>query len=104
MAVNHKHFNDQLHHGRKLRRALEQFEEGRQGLIDQLGIIEQMRDGDGSVAAHYAYATTKYGCASDADMKAIYDDLKAAITDRINTNASVSNVKVALDLLSLRFA
>lgn len=102
MAVSHKHFSDQISHGRMLRRALDQFQEGREGLNDFLAIVEQMRDGDGSSAAHYAYATSKYGCASDADMKAIYDDIKV-VMDKLNSNASQTQIKAVLDILAVRF-
>lgn len=103
MAVAHVNFNDQTHHGRQLRRGLQQIEEGRQNLNAVLGIIEQMRDGDGSVASHYAYATVKFGCTNDADTKKLYDDLKV-VMDKLNTNASVTQVKAVLDILAVRFA
>lgn len=102
MPVQHVNFNDQLPHGRLLRMGLQYIEEGREALNDVLGVIEQMRDGDGSAAAHYAYATVKFGCSNDADMKKLYDDLKV-VMDKLNSNTAQTNIKTVLDLLAVRF-
>jgi hypothetical protein len=92
MAFNHISFNDQTQYGRILRRAVNMAEEADDALNDVVDMMTQMRDGDGTVASHYAECTARMGFASDAKAKDCYDLLKAA-SDDISTNASVVNVK-----------
>ena len=95
MAVSHITFNDQLQHGRLLRRGLTQFEEGLETLNDLKAFLDQAKDGDGSDAAHFTYATLKMGTTSDAQTKALYDEL-ASLLFKLNTNSSVTDVNAAL--------
>lgn len=95
MAVNHIAFNDQTNHGRILRRALQHVEEGLKELNDLLATMQQMIDGDGSQAAHFTYATEKFGFGSDAITKAAWDELNS-LASKLNTNANVSDVNAAL--------
>lgn len=95
MAVSHLSFNDQLTHGRLLRASLNKLEEGLEELNDTLATMTLMIDGDGSQAAHFTYATTKFGFSSDANTKAAYDELNS-LAAKLTTDASVSNVNAAL--------
>lgn len=78
MASTHIHFNDQTQYGRMLRRMLDQAEESDDAMPDLLSVMEQMRDGDGSQAVHYAEVTSRFGFASDDKAKAAYDELASA--------------------------
>ena len=95
MAFTHVYFNDQIHHGRLLRRALQQLEEGLESLNDIFSALNHMKDGDGSQAAHFARATTLLGFPDDATTKAAYDELNS-LQAKLNTNASVTDVNAAL--------
>lgn len=95
MAVNHISFNDQTQHGRVLRRGLQQLEEAIENLNDVLATTATMIDGDGSQAAHFAYATAKFGFDNDAATKAAWDELNSLMF-KLNTNDSVSSVNAAL--------
>lgn len=95
MAVSHLSFNDQLTHGRILRSSINKLEEGLEELQDVLATMALMLDGDGSQAAHFAYATTKFGFSSDANAKAAYDELNS-LSAKLTTDASVSNVNAAM--------
>ena len=98
MAFAHIHFNDQTQYGRKLRRFLDQAEESDDAAPELLSVMEQMRDGDGSSAAHYAEVTTRFGFATDAKAKAAYDEL-ASYWSKISGNGSVQDVRAARDQL-----
>jgi hypothetical protein len=95
MAVAHISFNDQLTHGRMIRRALQSLEEGTDTLNDLMGVLATMIDGDGSQAAHFTYMTTKCGFASDAGAKAGYDEL-ASLKFKLSTDTSQTDVNAAL--------
>ena len=95
MAVAHIYFNDQSQYGRLIRRALQMTEDGLDNLNDVLGVMGFMIDGDGSLAAHFSYATTKFGFGSDADTKAAYEELQS-LAFKLNTNSSVTDVNAAL--------
>jgi hypothetical protein len=95
MAVTHLTFNDQLPHGRLLRRGLSQLEEGLDNLNDTKASMALMIDGDGTQAAHFTYLTAKYGFSSDADAKAAWDELNSLLF-KLNTNASVTDVAAAI--------
>ena len=95
MATTHLAFNDQLTHGRMLRRGLDQLEEGREGINDVLASMTTMIDGDGSSAAHFTLATAKFGFPTDAAAKAAWDELNS-LAAKFNTDASVSSVQSAL--------
>jgi len=98
MAFNHIHFNDQTQYGRLLRRAVQMSEEADDLLTDVRDAMIQMRDGDGSQAAHYAEVTARFGFASDAKAKAAFDELDSAYS-KTSGNGSVSNVRAARDQL-----
>ena len=98
MAFAHIHFNDQLQYGRSLRRMLQMMEESDDLVADVRDVMIQMRDGDGSVATHYAECTTRFGFASDASAKAAFDELDSAYS-KTSGDGSVSNVRAARDQL-----
>lgn len=98
MAFAHIHFNDQLAYGRMLRRMLQMSEEADDLMKDVRDVMIQMRDGDGSQAAHYAEVTSKFGFASDAKAKAAFDELDSAYS-KTSGDGSVSNVRAARDQL-----
>jgi len=95
MAVNHIAFNDQTTHGRLLRRALQQQEEGLQNLNEVIATMALMIDGDGSDATHFAYATPKFGFTNDAAAKAAWDELNS-LAGKLNTDGSVTFVNAAM--------
>lgn len=94
MAFSHIHFDDQTQYGRKLRRVLQLMEESDDLLTDVRDVMIQMRDGDGSAAAHYAECTTKFGFASDDKAKAAFDELDSCYS-KTSGDDSVSNVRAA---------
>ena len=95
MAVSHVTFNDQLQHGRLMRRGLQLLEEGIETLNDLKAFLDQAKDGDGSQAAHFTYATAKMGTTSDSQTKALYDEL-ASLLFKLNTDSSVTDVHAAM--------
>ena len=98
MAFNHIHFNDQTQYGRQLRRMLQLMEEGDDLMRDVRDCMIQMRDGDGSVATHYAEVTTRYGFVNDDQAKAAFDELDSAFA-KTSGDGSVTNVRAARDQL-----
>ena len=98
MAFQHIHFNDQTQYGRQLRRFLDMAEESDDIMTDVRDVMIQMRDGDGSQAAHYAEVTSKFGFASDAKSKEAFEELDSAYS-KTSGNGSVSNVRSARDQL-----
>ena len=102
MAVQHIAFNDQLPHGRMLRRSLQQMEEGMEGLRSSLATLATMIDGDGTVADHFAYTLGKFGFSDVATAKAAYDEL-LALRAKLSTNAQVTQVGSALTNAFNRF-
>jgi hypothetical protein len=98
MAFNHIHFNDQTQYGRSLRRMLQMMEEADDLMKDVRDVMIQMRDGDGSDAAHYAEVTTRFGFVSNAKAKEAFDELDSAYS-KTSGDGSVSNVRAARDQL-----
>jgi len=98
MAFNHIHFDDQTQYGRKLRSMLNKSEQADDEMIDVRDVMIQMRDGDGSVASHYAEVTTRFGFATDDKAKACFDELDSAYS-KTSGNAEVTNVRAARDQL-----
>ncbi len=96
MAFQHIHFNDQTQYGRLLRRMVQMSEESDDLMTDVRDMMIQMRDGDGSQAAHYAECTARFGFISDAQAKACFDELDSAYS-KTSGNGSVSNVRAARD-------
>lgn len=102
MATAHINFNDQINHGRDLRRCLTQMEESHAALDDILLVMAQMLDGDGSQDAHFPYITAKFGFDSDAKARAAWGELQS-LASKFNTDASVSSVKAAMAQAFARF-
>lgn len=98
MAFNHIYFNDQTQFGRKLRRLVQLLEESDDLFADVRDVMLQMRDGDGSDAAHYAEVTARFGFDSNAKAKAAFDELDSAYS-KTSGNGSVDNVRAARDQL-----
>lgn len=96
--ANHLYFNDQSEYGRKLRRALNLMEEADDLFTDVRDVMIQMRDGDGSQAAHYAGVTAKFGFDTDAKAKAAFDEIDSAYS-KTRGNGQVSDVRAARDQL-----
>lgn len=98
MAFQHIHFNDQTTYGRMLRRMLSQAEQSDDLMRDVRDVMIQMRDGDGSDAAHYAELVTRFGFASNAKAKEAFDELDSAYS-KTSGDGSVSFVRAARDQL-----
>lgn len=98
MAFNHIHFNDQTQYGRQLRRMLQMSEESDEAMKDVRDLMIQMRDGDGSDAAHYAECVTRFGFTSNAKAKEAFDELDSAYS-KISGDGNVSSVRAARDQL-----
>jgi hypothetical protein len=98
MAFQHIHFNDQNQYGRTLRRMLQMSEEADELMADVRDCMIQMRDGDGSVATHYAECTARYGFVNDEAAKACFDEIDSAYS-KISGDGSVSSVRSARDQL-----
>lgn len=99
MATPHLPFNDQLPHGRLLRRALQQSEESDENWPDILATMVNMCEGgDPGNAANFTEMTAKYGFDSNADSKLAYDEI-ASMYSKISGNGSVDNVRAARDQL-----
>lgn len=98
MAFNHIYFNDQSQFGRKLRRLVQLLEESDDLFADVRDVMIQMRDGDGSDAAHYAEVTARFGFDTNAKAKAAFDELDSAYS-KTSGNGSVDNVRAARDQL-----
>ena len=92
---NHLEFNDQISHGRDLRRCLQQMEESHKSLDDILLVMAQALNGDGSQDAHFDEIATLYGFASTAKAHAAWSELQS-LASKFNTDASVSSVKAAM--------
>lgn len=98
MAFQHIYFNDQTSYGRQFRRMLQMSEEADDLMKDVRDVMIQMRDGDGSQAAHYAEVTARFGFDSDAKSKAAFEELDSALS-KTSGDGSVSNVRAARDQL-----
>lgn len=95
MAVQHIGYTTSSPKGDKLRVMLLHGEDFIDQLNDLVGSMQLMIDGDGSQAAHFAYMTTEFGFDSDTVAKAAWEEL-LSVQGKLNTDASVSNVKAAL--------
>ena len=98
MAANHIHFNDNSKYGAMLRKLLTFIEQGDDLFVDVRDVMIQMRDGDGSSAAHYALVQQYFGFENDAAAKAAFEELDSAFA-KTSGNGSVSNVRAARDQL-----
>jgi hypothetical protein len=95
MAMLHIQFNDQLQHGRYLRRGLQMMEEGRETLIKAKDVMATMMNGDGTLAAHFTEVTSRFGFTDDTTSKAAWDELNSALS-KFTTDAQVTSVQSAL--------
>jgi hypothetical protein len=95
MAVAHIDFNHGSPHGSLLHSGLSGLENALANLNEIKATMQLMIDGDGSQAAHFTYATDKFGFASDAVAKAAWDELNSVLF-KLNTNSSVTDVNAAL--------
>jgi hypothetical protein len=98
VAFNHIHFNDQTQYGRLLRRMLQMSEEADDLMKDVRDVMIQMRDGDGTDAAHYAEVTSRFGFVSNIKAKEAFDELDSAYS-KTSGDGSVSFVRAARDQL-----
>ncbi len=87
--------------GASMVQALRSIEDARESLVRHRLTMIQMRDGDGSDAAHYATVTTEYGFATNADSKAAFDELDSCLA-KLTTDSSVSSVDAAMRQLFSR--
>lgn len=99
---SHYQFDDQLSHGRQLRRCLDQMEESHTSLDDLIAVMQQMLNGDGSQDAHFDEIATAFGFATTAKAHAAWSEL-LSLQGKFNTDASVSSVKSALAQAFARF-
>lgn len=100
MAFTHIYFNDQLPHGRMLRRMLQQAEESDDLMKDIRDAMIQMRDGadNGADPSNYAEVTTRFGFASNTKAREAFLELDSAYS-KTSGDGSVSNVRAARDQL-----
>ncbi len=98
MAFQHIHFNNLTSYSNSLRRMLDKCEQGDDEMADVRDCMIQMRDGDGSLASHYAEVTARYGFVNDAAAKAAFDEIDSAYS-KTSGNGSVTNVRAARDQL-----
>lgn len=96
MAFTKIHFNDGLPHGRLLRTALTDLENGCDGLNHVVAALALMVDGDGSSATHFDEVMTRLGTPTTAVAKALYDELQA-LRFKLNTDTSVTDVLAAIN-------
>lgn len=81
MAANFIDFDRQSDVGRQIARGLQLIREGREALSNARAILIQMRDGDGSDAAHYDLVAIEVGyqaadfASANAAAKASFDEL-----------------------------
>lgn len=91
----HHNFNDQLPHGRMLRRWLNGIETVIDDGPDVLAVMTQMLAGnDGSQDAHFATIATRFGFATNADAKAAWDEINSA-NFKYQTDSEVTAVNAA---------
>lgn len=94
MAISHVQFDDQTQHGRILRRALSQLEDGLDLLNKIRDTMTMMVDGDGSQAAMFTEVVTRFGFANTTNAKAAWDELNSLLF-KFNTDADVTFVHAA---------
>lgn len=83
MATTLVDFDRQTEVGRKIARCLQMVREGRDVLRDTLAVMDEMKDGDGSQASHFALLASEGGfqqggyASASAAAKASYDELNS---------------------------
>jgi hypothetical protein len=95
MAIAHLYFQDNLPHGRKLRAALTQQENGYLELLEIMATMQLMIDGDGSQASQFGAVMTRFGFETLETAKAGWDELNSW-KSKITTDGSVSFVNAAM--------
>lgn len=88
---------------RPIVRYLQQLRDARDGLVNQLAVLTQYRNGDGSSATHYSLLAVAGefvagGDYADANAaaKASFDEL-SSLVGKLTTNSSVSDMLAALN-------
>ena len=101
MAANFIELDKATDRGRGLTRGLQMIREGLELLVHERDVMIQMRDGDGSQAAHYDVLASEAGyiandyADANAAAKASFDELDSLLA-KLNTDGSVSFVKAAI--------
>ncbi len=101
MAANYIEFNHLVDPGRSIARGLQMIREGIRTLTDARAIILQMRDGDGSDAAHYDLVASELGvqagdyASANAAAQALFNEIDS-LWFKLTTNSSVSDVAAAI--------
>ena len=100
MAFAHLYFNDQLQHGRMLRRTLQMMEQADDLLADVRDVMVQMRDGADNPADHtnYTEVASRFGFASNTKAREAFLELDSAYS-KTSGNGVVTNVRAARDQL-----
>ena len=102
MSVGHYQFNDQLQHGRILRRVLN----GAEAFLDEgqdlLAAGAQMIDGDGSQDAHFPYFAAKFGFPDNATARAAWNEFQSFMS-KITGDGSVIEVNAAIKQALAKF-
>lgn len=102
MAVGHIAFDPAKPHGQDLQLAFDELKRGINRMREVYNVMTQMKDGDGSLVTHFAYSVDKYGfggadtTAKQTAAKAAYDEISSLLNGKLDTDASVSNVKAAI--------
>lgn len=96
------YFANTASHAGFLRNSLSQLELGREGLSKLVAAMGLMLNGDGSLPAHFDEIVIRFGFPSTTIAKAAWDELNAA-NFKLQTDASVTAVKAALDQLFTKF-
>lgn len=95
MAISFLPFNDQIGHGRAIRRCLNQLHDGRQGLIDLIATLQRQIDGDSSDASQFTFMTSDCGFPDNATAKAAWDELNSLMF-KLTTDSSQSSMNAAI--------
>ena len=92
MAFSYIHFDSGLQHGGMLRGALTRLENGRDDLLAVREVMIQMRDGDGSQAAHYTQVTIRFGFPNDATAKAAFEEIDSCCFSLNSAEAAMNQL------------
>ncbi len=101
MSVTHLGYDENTEYGRKLSRFISLLQEALNSGNSILGIMNRMKDGDGSQAVHFDYLVSRFGfegvdtAAKQTVAKATFDELNSLMF-KLNTDSSVSDVNAAI--------
>lgn len=95
MAFSHIQIGTNSTHGPRLLNILSGLKNGHQELANFISIMQTMIDGDGSQAAHFVEVTARLGTQSDAQSKALFDELNS-VNAKLHTDAAVTFVDAAI--------